>query len=288
MQEEDKTIIVFPGGKQSETGTQVNTHVDTLLPPDRPSALPSAHDESPSIYSEYDYHGEPFVGALRILYGVALQAESSDKSQTIQALKRTLIHTMDHQTQRIAQLGYENTDIMIARYILSTFLDEHLGSLSWPGGESWANHSLLGHYYNETYGGEKFFHLLDQFAQEPGKYLHQMKLIYACLSLGYKGRYSMNDRGEGQLERIRQELYARIKRYDVQQERFFDNHPVSTQKHTLTLHIPYKLFIAGSLVIMAIVYGVFSSIVSHNETGLMELFSQNPVVKAEGAHDGQK
>jgi len=288
MQEEDKTIIVFPGGKQLETGTQVNTYADTLLPPDRPSIFPAPPDTSPSATLEYDYNGEPFVGALRILYGVALQAESGDKSQTIQALKRMLIQTMDHQTKRMAQLGFENTDIMIARYILSTFLDEYLGSLSWPDGESWANHSLLGHYYNETYGGEKFFHLLEQFAHEPGKYLHQMKLIYACLSLGYKGRYSMKDRGEGQLERIRQELYGRIKRYDAQQERFFDNHPVSTREHKLTFHIPYKLFIAGSLVIMAIVYGVFSSIVSHNETSLMELFAQNPVVKAEGVHDGRE
>jgi len=195
-----------------------------------------------------------------------------------QTLKRTLTQIMDRHTRILAEQGYENTHIMIVRYILSTFIDELLGTMNWENGDEWANQSLLSHYYKETYGGKKFFQLLEQFVQKPTEYMQHMKLIYACLSLGYKGKYSQADNTETQIEGIRQELYARIKNFDTQEEKFYTDHPVSSKKHKLTLHIPYKLFIAGSLLIMLIVYGIFSSMVMQNEEDLLEML-KTPIVK---------
>jgi len=276
MHDDDKTIIVYPQG-DADTGTEVNTSF---------SAPPVFHnnDVLPKAEHHYDIpfidtpQSQPFLSALRSLYREVYRLEKREIHVDAQTLKRTLTQTMDRHTRTLAEQGYENTHIMIVRYILSTFIDELLGTMNWENGDEWANQSLLSHYYKETYGGKKFFQLLEQFVQEPTKYMQHMKLIYACLSLGYKGKYSLSDNAEMQVEGIRQELYTRIKNFDTQEEKFYTDHPVSSKKHKLTLHIPYKLFIAGGLLIMAIVYGIFSSMVMQNEEDLLEIL-KTPVVK---------
>jgi type VI secretion system protein ImpK len=284
MQDDDKTIIIYPGS-DADTGTQVNSTFSTpptfksndVLPPER------HHYDIPFLNTQ---QSQPFLTALRALYREVYQLEMGEKQTDIQTLKRRMIQIMDQHTRSLAEQGYENTHIMIVRYILSTFTDELLGTMDWANGEAWANHSLLGHYYKETYGGEKFFELLKQFVQEPAKYMQHMKLSYACLSLGYKGRYSLSDNADVQVEGIRQELYARIKNYDTQEEKFYQDHPASTKKHKLTLHIPYKLFIIGGLLIMAIIYGIFTSMVTQNEEDLLQILKQEPVVKQTKDHNG--
>jgi len=277
MQDDDKTIIIYPGA-ESDSGTQVNNHFATPQEFQKNDLLPQAehHFDIPFLHNA---QSQPFLSALRALYREVYRLERGEQQTDIQTLKRKLIQIMDQHTRSLAEQGYENTHIMIVRYLLSTFIDELLGTMDWGNGEAWANHSLLGHYYKETYGGEKFFQLLEQFVQEPGKYLQHMKLIYACLSLGYKGRYSLSESSDVQVEGIRQELYARIKNFDTQEEKFYKDHPVSTQKHKLTLHVPYKLFIAGGILIMMIVYGIFSSMVTQNEEDLMQILKQEPMAK---------
>lgn len=283
MHDDDKTIMIYPGGEE-ESGTQVSNTFS------EPASFTHNEPVSPAMYENpstfvHSYQSQAFLAALRSLYRDVYRLESMRGEEDFATLKRNLIHTMDQQTRSLAEAGYENTHIMIVRYVLSTFIDEYLGTMSSESGESWANYSLLSHYYQETYGGEKFFQLLEQFMQEPGKYMQHMKLMYACLSLGYKGKYSLSDHSDVQIERIRQELFARIKNFDSQDEKFYKDHPVSSKKNKLTLHVPYKLFMVSALFIMLIVYGVFSSMISQNETDLMEILQQGPVLtEAKAAH----
>ena len=276
MHDDDKTIMIYPGG-EPDTGTEIsNNFAQPDVFSNNDVAAPNMY-ENPSTFA-HSYQSQAFLAALRAVYRDVYRLESVRGQEDFSTLKRNLIQTMDQQTRLLAEAGYENTHIMIVRYILSTFIDEYLGTMSLDSGESWANYSLLGHYYQETYGGEKFFQLLEQFMQEPGKYMQHMKLMYACLSLGYKGKYSLSESSDVQIERIRQELFARIKNFDTQDEKFYKDHPVSSKKNKLTLHVPYKLFVASALFIMVIVYVVFSSMISQNETDLMEILQQGPVL----------
>ena len=275
MEDDDKTIIVYPRDVE-DTGTQVNAS-------SAPASFGSS-DVLPLVAPKYDlpfmnaHQSQPFLSALRALYREVYTLEQGNRTD-IQTLKRKLIEKMDYHTRLFAEQGIENTHVMIVRYVISTFIDELLGTMDWHDGEAWANHSLLGHYYQETYGGEKFFQLLEQFAQEPSKYMQHMKLMYTCLSLGYRGKYSLSNNADGQIESIRQELYTRIKNYDTQEERFYKDHPISSKKHKLTLHIPYKMFILGGLIIMGIIYAIFTSMVTDNEENLMEILKQEPKTK---------
>jgi len=276
MHDDDKTIMIYPGG-EPDTGTQVsNTFAEPTIFANNEVASPEMYETSSTFV--HSYQSQAFLAALRAVYREVYRLETVSGQEDFRGLKRNLIQIMDQQTRSLAEAGYENTHIMIIRYVMSTFIDEYLGTMSSDSGESWANYSLLGHYYQETYGGEKFFQLLEQFMQEPGKYMQHMKLMYACLSLGYQGKYSLSEHSDVQIERIRQELFARIKNFDTEDEKFYNDHPVSSKKNKLTLHVPYKLFVVSALFIMVIVYGVFSSMISQNETDLMEILQQGPVL----------
>jgi len=277
MQDDKSPIIVYPDEEEKD---------DPFfgVPP-----LFGQENLSGDAGSMYDFDrkigkNQPFLQTLRLLYKELVLLKNGMKPKNIVASQKEMLRIMDESTKRLSELGYENTDIMIVRYILATFIDEQMGSIEWPDGEAWANHSLLGHYYQETYGGEKFFQLLAHFAKDPDKYLEHMKLIYACLSLGYKGRYSISNHTDIKIEGIRQHLYERIKNHEKNGEKFYKEHPVSQIKHKLTLFVPYKFMFIAAFVIVAAVYGVFTTIVIDNERGLIDTLKKETLA-ASSAHD---
>ena len=96
--------------------------------------------------------------------------------------------------------------ILAARYVLCTVLDEAAASTPWGGGGQWGRHSLLAMFHNETGGGEKVFQLMAKLAQEPAANRDLLELIYAALSVGFEGRYRVEQGGAAQLEAVRERL----------------------------------------------------------------------------------
>lgn len=278
MQDDDKTVLMHLNDDNQETGTEVISTPSIPAPKITNTAMkPHKIMDIPFMYSKQN---QPFLRALRTLYFEIHLVERGDSNLNSTRLREKIIQLMDNHMKVLAELGYENTHIMIIRYILSTFIDELLGAVQWKGADGWLNqHSILGHYYKETYGGEKFFQLLNQFVQEPSKYMQHMKLVYVCLSLGYKGKYARIQNDNGQIEKVRQELYSHIKNYDIQEEKFYKNHPASSKKHKLTFDVSYRLFILGGLLTLAIIYTIFTSMVKDNEDRLMEILHQSPIEK---------
>jgi len=281
MSDDDKTVLMRLDDSEDNPTLLTITQESTPL-----TDSSNVHKKNMEAYHSgdipfmYSQQNQPFLRALRALYFEIYLIERGDSTLNSTRLRERIIHLMDTHMKSLAQLGYENTHIMIIRYVLSTFIDELLGAVQWKGADGWLNqYSVLGHYYKETYGGEKFFQLLNQFVQEPSQYMQHMKLMYVCLSLGYKGKYARVQNDNGQVEKVRQELYAHIQNYNIQEEKFYKDHPVSSKKHKLTFDISYKLFMIGSLLILAIIYGVFTNMVRDNENHLMEILNQPPIEK---------
>jgi type VI secretion system protein ImpK len=72
--------------------------------------------------------------------------------------------------------------------------------------------SLLVSFYRETGGGEKFFLLLNKMAEQPGANIELLEFFYACLALGFQGRFRVLEGGKAQLEQTRERLYELIRR----------------------------------------------------------------------------
>ncbi len=48
--------------------------------------------------------------------------------------------------------------------------------------------------------------------QNPGQFLPVIELMYLCMSLGFQGQYRLSPRGPAELDRLREETYALIRR----------------------------------------------------------------------------
>ncbi len=99
-----------------------------------------------------------------------------------------------------------------AHYALCASLDDVVLNTPWGSAGGWAARSLVSTFHQEVRSGERFFDLLGQLRQNPGTFLPVLELMYLCLSLGFQGRYRLSPRGPGELDRLREDLYAIIVR----------------------------------------------------------------------------
>jgi type VI secretion system protein ImpK len=99
-----------------------------------------------------------------------------------------------------------------AHYALCASLDDVVQATPWGSRGAWADASLVSTFHQEVRSGERFFDLLAQLRQNPGKFLAVLELMYLCMSLGMQGRYRLSPRGPAELDRVREETYVLIKR----------------------------------------------------------------------------
>ncbi len=109
------------------------------------------------------------------------------------------------------QGGLESSQIISARYVLCSVIDEAVLITPWGAQSEWSKKSLLSRFHNETFGGEKVFQLLERLSRDPLKHLAMLELLYLCLSLGFEGKYRVMERGASQLEAVRDALYRQIR-----------------------------------------------------------------------------
>ena len=102
--------------------------------------------------------------------------------------------------RRRAAQGLPNEQVMAARYILCTLLDESAASTPWGGSGVWSPHSLLVHVPQRDLGRREGLPADGQAGREPDANRDLLELIYVVLALGFEGRYRVIDNGEAQLE----------------------------------------------------------------------------------------
>jgi type VI secretion system protein ImpK len=99
-----------------------------------------------------------------------------------------------------------------AHYALCASLDDVVLATPWGSQGGWAARSLVSTFHQEVQSGERFFDYLNQIKQNPGVFLPVLELMYFCLSLGYMGRYRLSPRGPAEIDRLREDTYAIIRR----------------------------------------------------------------------------
>jgi type VI secretion system protein ImpK len=134
-------------------------------------------------------------------------------------LRSQLVAEMKGFEERARASGIAVETVLRARYVLCTVLDEAVLNTPWGATSLWRTHSLLTTFHNDTWGGEKFFVLLKECAQDPATHLHLLELMYVCLALGFQGRYRVLERGTQQVEELRERLYQIIRTQRGQFER---------------------------------------------------------------------
>ena len=114
--------------------------------------------------------------------------------------------------QKARDTGVPMEQLRPAHYALCASLDDVVLNTPWGSAGGWNAQSLVSTFHQEVRSGERFFDLLKQMRENPGRFMPVIELMYLCLSLGFIGRYRLAPRGPGDIDRIREETYAIITR----------------------------------------------------------------------------
>ncbi|BAM15062.1 putative type IV/VI secretion system protein [Helicobacter cinaedi PAGU611] len=114
-------------------------------------------------------------------------------TSTIESLREKIVNDILTWSSKLSALReYDEKDIIRLRYCLCVFIDEMLMKNELFINSSWANNTLTVRLFDETLGGDNFYDITHSWLNNPAKNKDFLEFIYACLVLGYKGKYSNN------------------------------------------------------------------------------------------------
>jgi type VI secretion system protein ImpK len=153
----------------------------------------------------------PLVQAAAPLLVLVGRLRSQISQADVDALRRQTTQEIRAFEDRARSAGVSSEDILAARYALCTVLDEAVMNTPWGAQSGWSSQSLLVTFHREASGGVKFFQLLERVSTDPRRYIALLELFYICLSLGFEGKYRVDERGASKLTEVRSDLYRNIR-----------------------------------------------------------------------------
>jgi type VI secretion system protein ImpK len=201
----DRTILVPTPGRRRPAGAAAPAPVEP-----QPSAVVQAR--APTVALLRASGVNPLVAAANPLLDLVVPLRAMGSHPDVEGLRQQLVAAIKgfEAQAKAAMVDFET--VAAARYALCTFLDETISCTPWGAGGVWASRSLLVAFHNETFGGEKFFLILQRLCQDPRANLDVLELFYVCLALGLEGRYRVIDGGRAQLDILRERLQQLIAR----------------------------------------------------------------------------
>jgi type VI secretion system protein ImpK len=214
----------------------------------------------------------PLVAAASQLLSEVIRLQQGDIPPDLGALKEDLTRALKSFEVRALHNGADTPQVMGARYVLCTVVDEAVVTTPWGQEGKWSQMSLLSSFHNETFGGEKFFQLLDRLSKNPVKHLPMLELMYLCLSLGFEGRYRLQTRGVQELESIRDGVYRQIRQLRGEAPQALSPHweGLGSRRRSLVRIVPAWMVAVFTLVCLAVMYSGFAWVLGGHREAVLE------------------
>lgn len=218
----------------------------------------------------------PLVAAASGLLSEVVRLKHSFDSENLTALHQHLAGAIKLFEHSALHDGAESSQVMAARYVLCTVVDEAVVTTPWGNESEWSQMSLLSSFHNETFGGEKFFQLLERLSRNPVKHLPMLELMYICLSLGFEGKYRVQPRGMLELEAVRDSLYRQIRqlRGDVPREISPHWQGLKDTRRRLVRIVPWWLVALFTLVCLGVIYAGFAWVLGQQRETILQPYEQ--------------
>ena len=206
--EADRTVIIPSAGRGARAPAPAAAPTAAAA-----AATSRAQAGSSAALPELPPHASlnPLVQAAAPLLSAAPRLRAMVRHPNPAALRASLVESIQRFETTARSLGLPNEQVVAARYVLCTLLDESASSTPWGGSGAWSSQSLLVQFHNEAWGGEKVFQLLQRLAENPAQHRNLLELVYVALSLGFEGRYRVLDNGRAQLDSIRERLALKLR-----------------------------------------------------------------------------
>lgn len=153
----------------------------------------------------------PVIEHASKLIAAMMQLRSNPENVDLDILHESLVAEIKAFETRLINNNYDRVSVLAMRYCMCTVLDEFVLRSRVGGASDWSSRSLLNTFYNETWGGEKFFKVLEKLNYEPKQNLHLLELLYICIRLGFHGRYRVADSGREELIELSDDLFNTIR-----------------------------------------------------------------------------
>lgn len=223
------------------------------------------------------------VAAASELFSEIVRLKHASTREDMNALNADLIKKVEEFQVRAFHNGFENGEVMGACYVLCTVIDETVVTTSWGIESEWSQMSLLSRFHHETFGGERFFRMLDQLSKNPVKHLPMLELMYLCLSLGFEGKYRVQARGMLELEGIRDALHRQIRqvRGDVPRELSPHWQGLSDQRSNLIRIVPAWMVALLTVVCLSVMYFGFAWVLGGQRETVLQPYQSFDLIAAE-------
>lgn len=150
----------------------------------------------------------PLVEAANPILGAVPQIRQSLRHPDPGGLRDSLAEQLDTFEAAAGIAGVDADTIQVARHALCALLDESASRTPW--GASWAQTGLVRILLDGDTSGAKFFDDLERALESPLANGDLLEFLYACLALGYEGKYRSGDGGREALDAVRLRLHAQV------------------------------------------------------------------------------
>jgi len=203
----ERTVIrPTPGGRRAAPADAPVGLAEA--PPRSAAASPAASDGVETVAMGVS----PLVAAAAPLLQLMVRLRNTINQPDPGDLRERAVQAMRRFEQQARDQGVPIELLRPAHYALCASLDDVVLNTPWGSTGIWDARSLVSTFHQEVRSGERFFDLLAQMRQNPGRFLPVVELMYLCMSLGFQGRYRLSPRGPAELDRLREETYALILR----------------------------------------------------------------------------
>lgn len=198
----------------------------------------------------------PMIDAATPLLGMVMRLATMNSQSMPEHLFAQVVTDVQAVEQLLQGQGYEPGVIVSFRYILCTFIDEAALGNGWSNKNEWIKQSLLVHFHNEAWGGEKVFILLERLIREPVRYQDLLEFLYLCFSLGFRGRYKVAAQQQEEFERIYQRLHHVLHklRGDAPFPLLHQDKKPQWGRYQLIKRLTVKHILLGGIVVLAAFY----------------------------------
>lgn len=200
----------------------------------------------------------PLIEAAKPVFILANSMQQTTSQLSTDSLINKFSLLINNFEENAEKNGAKYDAIQAAKYCLCTFVDELAVRAGWAD-ETWSKNSLLVSFYDETWGGERFFEIIQNLKQDSDKNINLLEFIYLCLQFGYKGKYQVLNNGELEIDKIKRDLLALIhsKRPD-QTVNLFKHNPIITNNIQRKRRLAIPLWVVGVLGAVALGIGYFT------------------------------
>lgn len=241
-------------------------------------SIPSPEEDAELLAGAPRTGINPLVSAASTVFELIIRLRNRAMHPDVAGLHREMIAEIRGFEAGAAAAGMAPNDIRMARYALCATVDDIILNTPWGSESIWPRQSMVGTFHKETFGGERFFQLLDQLQESPRRHLDVLEFMYVCLALGFQGQMRLAPDGPAMVDRLRERLYQLIHNQQDPADAVLSPHwrGIDAGHRPMLSFAPAWFAVAGLAALLIVLFVGFRVLLSSQTTQVVDALRNLP------------